>query len=262
MSAPDVTIDDPCIVFALGRESRPFIREFSKYWRFPGAPCFASFFSRGLLNVLVVETGIGLARTESALRWLLGFPQLDNVPYRPRFVLSAGFCGALQPVTKVGDIIVADEVVDTTGKNWKATWPASSVSEPVKGQVLRGRILTTPELIVSRDDKRKLGEVHAAAGVDMESAAVAQACTEVSIPFGCVRAISDEADAALSPEVLGLLTEDGVSFKRVALTILRRPSLLPELRSLACDTRYAAKQLANVLGTLVSGQGVRGQGSD
>jgi adenosylhomocysteine nucleosidase len=273
MSDPIRASDEPCIVFALHRESRPFVRRFNKYWQFPGAPCFASFFSRRRRNVLVLETGIGLARTKSALRWLLSCPQLDNVPYQPRFVLSAGFCGALQPDRKLGDIILADEVVDITGKSWMTTWadlPASELSSQesrVTSQtdtvssltplppVFRGRLLTTPGLIAGTDEKRKLGEVYAAAGVDMESAAVAEACTEAGIPFGCLRAVSDEIDTVLSPEVLDLLPDGRVSLKRVALTILRRASLLPELRSLARDTRHAAEQLGNVLGALVVGEG-------
>src|SRR5262249_55544315 len=110
-----ITFTDPCLLFALGRESAPFLREFRPQQRFPGAPCRARFCGPSWLTVLVAETGIGATRTQNALDWLLAGPLLENVPYRPRLVLSAGFSGALQEAYQIGDLILATEVVDEAG---------------------------------------------------------------------------------------------------------------------------------------------------
>src|SRR4051795_7787981 len=93
----DIAFNDACILFALRREAAPFLREFRPHQRFPGAPCWTRFCGPAWLSVLVLETGMGTARTAAALAWLLGRPLLENVAYRPRVVLSAGFAGALRP---------------------------------------------------------------------------------------------------------------------------------------------------------------------
>src|SRR5690242_21772412 len=42
-------------------------------------------------SVLVVETGIGPERATTAATWLLSRPSLEQVPYRPKVVIAAGF---------------------------------------------------------------------------------------------------------------------------------------------------------------------------
>src|SRR5262249_30969626 len=94
---------------------------------------------------------------------------------------------------------------------------------------------------------KRFGAKHNAVAVDMECAVVARACTEAGIPFGCVRAISDEADNALSPHIASLLAGEHVSLPRVIMAIVRQPALLPELLRLAGDTRGAAENRAEGL---------------
>src|SRR5438045_1697588 len=106
----DLAFDDPCVVFALRREAVPFLREFRPHQRFAGAPCRARFCGPAWLTVLVLETGVGPQAMATALEWLLSKPMLDNVPYRPKLVLSAGFSGALDEKSQVGDIVLATEV--------------------------------------------------------------------------------------------------------------------------------------------------------
>src|SRR5262249_27443494 len=119
----EIAFDDPCVVFALDRESRAFCRQFPPQEPFPGAPCRARFCGPAWLAVLVLETGVGRERTERALSWLLEQPLLGNVPYRPKVLLSAGFSGAVQEGYTVGDIILATEVTDPEGQRWPVTWP-------------------------------------------------------------------------------------------------------------------------------------------
>src|SRR5262249_51238756 len=147
--------------------------------------------------VLVLETGVGTGRVRDALGWLLGGPA--GRPVRPAFVLCAGFSGALQPAWRVGDGLLASEVADLDGGLWPAARPGRPAALP------RGRLLTAPRLVGTPAEKKELGKRHGAAAVDMETAAVARACAERGVPFGCVRAISDDADAALSPRLVSLL---------------------------------------------------------
>jgi adenosylhomocysteine nucleosidase len=248
----EVLFEDPCVLFALRREARPFLREFPAQQRFGGAPCWARFCGPTWLTVLVAQTGVGRRHTDRALSWLLGRPQLGNVVYRPKLVLSAGFAGALQPGLLVGDLVLATEVVDETGQVWPCTWPAGSLPGRWDPPLRRGRLLTAAKVIGAPAEKRTLGQKYEALAVDMESAAVAERCARAEVPFACVRAISDAADTALSPRLAALLTGGGVSPWRVVTGVLRSPGLTAELWRLAGHTRYAADQLGKALGELLT----------
>jgi adenosylhomocysteine nucleosidase len=248
----ELLFDDPCVAFAMRREARPFRREFRPQQRFAGAPCWAKFCGPAWLSVLVLETGVGRQRTEHAATWLLGRPKLGNVAYRPKLVLSAGFCGALQEGLRVGDVILATEVVDTAGNCWPATWPGELAAGPWRPTLHRGRLVSVPALAATPDEKRSLALDHGAVAVDMEAATLAQWCRRAEVPFGCVRAVSDEAGAALSPRLVSLVSTGRVSPWRLPLAVACSPRLVGELWRLAGHTRLAAEQLGKAVGELLT----------
>jgi adenosylhomocysteine nucleosidase len=248
----DLDFDDPCLLFALGRESAAFRREFRPSQRFPGAPCWARFCGPAWLSVLVLETGVGAARTERALNWLLDAPRLGIVPYRPKLILSAGFAGALHEDYHVGDMILASEVVDADGRGWATTWPQRPLEGEWRPPLHRGRILSVARIIGSPDEKRALGEKHATIVVDMESATVARQCSERGVPFACVRAISDDCNTPLSPRLASLLREGRVDSLRLLGSLVLQPRMIGELWRLARQTTYAGDQLGKVLGELLT----------
>jgi len=248
----DLLFDDPCLLFALSREARPFLQEFRPQERFPGAPCRARFCGPSWLTVLVLETGVGRQQTEAALNWLLSRPLHGNVAYRPKVVLSAGYCGALDAARKVGDVCLATEVADLEGNVWPTSWPGELPPGEWSPQLYRGRVLTTPQLIGSPEEKRALASRHAAIAVDMESAIVARLCRKHDIPFGCVRAVSDEVNTALSPRLVSLLSGNRISALRTLTTLATAPGMGYELWQLSQQTKKAAEQLGKALGELLT----------
>jgi adenosylhomocysteine nucleosidase len=248
----DLSFDDPCVVFALRRESAPFLREFRPQQGFPGSPCWARFCGPPWLSVLVLETGVGARAAEAAVDWLLKRPKLGDVPYRPKVVLSAGFAGALRPDGRVGDVLLATDVVDADGECWPATWPEELPPGDWRPPLHRGRVLTAPRLVTTPEEKRALGERHQATAVDMESAVLARACRRQGVPFGCVRAVSDAADTALSPRLAALAAGGRVSLPRVLAALARSPGLAGELWRLARATGRAGEQLGMALGELLT----------
>jgi adenosylhomocysteine nucleosidase len=248
----DLDFHDPCLLFALRRESAPFLREFRPQERFPGAPIWARFCGPAWLTVLVVETGIGADRTTQALDWVLSKPLLGNLPYRPQLVLSAGFSGALQDRYQIGDIVLATDVIDEAGTIWPATWPGELPAGEWRPPIHRGRLLGCSRLISDPKDKRDLGEKYRADAVDMETATLARLCSAQGVPFGCVRSVSDRADTALSPRLASVFSGGRLSLWRVAAAVARSPALTRELWDLAKKTRLAARQLGVALGELLT----------
>jgi adenosylhomocysteine nucleosidase len=187
-----------------------------------------------------------------ALDWLLAAPAWRGVPYRPKALIFAGFAGALDPALRVGDVLLADEVVDGAGGRWPTTWPGVLPESHWEPPLHRGRLLSTPQLIATPDEKAHLAKTHQAWAVDMESAVFAERCTGAGVPFGCLRAVSDDAATSLSPALVHLLSAGRVAPLRLVSAVARRPSLVPELMRLGRDTRHAARQLAAALGELLT----------
>jgi nucleoside phosphorylase len=143
---------------------------------------------------------------------------------QPRLVIAAGFCGALVKKLKVGDIVMSP------------------------------RIVTVDQLVADPEAKRRLHLESGADAVDMESAAIGEACREAGVPFLAVRAVSDTVDTALSPRLVKLLSGGRVSSVRAVAAVLRQPSLLAEFRRVARDTRLAAQRLAEALVAVIRRQ--------
>ena len=61
------------------------------------------------IRIVVVESGTGFARARRATQAMID-------AHSPKWILSSGFAGALVPTVKIGDIVVADSIVDTHGQ--------------------------------------------------------------------------------------------------------------------------------------------------
>ena len=109
-----------------------------------------------------------------------------------------------------------------------------------------------PHLVATAEEKQALGLRHAALAVDMEAATVAQFCQRHGVPFGSVRAISDDMRTTVSPQLATVLRAGRVSLPRILAALVRRPSLAPELMRFARQTRLAGQRLATALGELLT----------
>lgn len=239
----EVAISVPCVVFALRREAMCFRRAFPFQERFAGAPCRAQFRGVPGQTVLMLETGLGAAAMEAALLWCLRAPRLGSAPYRPRFVLSAGFSGALQPEQRVGDLVLATEIVDQHGGHWHTD---DLLGMALETAVSRGRLLTVTRLVATPEEKQRLGREYQALAVDMETATVARLCRQHDVPYACLRVISDEWNTPLSPHLVELLDGGEVSMSRLIGAVLRHPGIVLELSRLAAQTRMAAQRLLSL----------------
>ena len=96
------------LVCALAREVGPFLDRCLKVRKYSGG----KFTFRGGrcegVKIAAVEAGMGFARARRATQAMID-------AHSPPWVLSIGYAGALQPDMKVGDIVLANFIVDTHG---------------------------------------------------------------------------------------------------------------------------------------------------
>ncbi len=157
--------------------------------------------------------------------------------------ISVGFAGALEPDYKVGDVFIAQRVI-ADGVEYSGGLPRCP-----GGSCLRGTLLTMDRVVQSTEEKRRLAALGAQV-VDMEAAAVASVAAERSLPFYCVRAVSDTTETTFPIDFNRALREDG-SFS--ITDILRQAGLnrarWRQLARLKRDGKRAACALAAFLST-------------
>ena len=226
------------IVCALTMEVTPFLRLLDRPRKYVGG----DFVFRGgqieALRVAVVESGPGATRAERATHALL-----DG--HSPKWVISVGFCGGLQPNMRCGDLIVANSVSNASGESLviNLRMPA----DPDHGLFV-GTLLTVDQIVRTVEEKQSWGERTGAIGVDLESYAVATVCRDRKVPFMAIRTVSDPLEETLAPEVLTLMGKS--PFARVgavAGALWKRPSSIQDLWKLREKANSAAQRLAPFL---------------
>ncbi len=185
-------------------------------------------------NAVLAANGAGRPAAQRAARALLaqgGF----------RAVVSTGFAGALDPSLEVGDILVADSVLND-GQEYPALRPSVCPSGAHGGS-----LLTVDEVVVSSRSRHSLRSSGARA-VDMEAAAVASEAAKHGIDFYCVRSISDGATRNLPLDFNRVLRRDGTfSAGAIALQAHISPRRWSGLARLWLDARLASCQLGQYL---------------
>lgn len=190
--------------------------------------------------VAIVIAGIGREAARRGAEILL-----DG--HRPRWIVSAGFAGALDPALARYAIVLPNEVIDLDGHRYAIDVdvpPAPPDGEPGP-RIATGRLLTVDRLIATAAEKAEIRRRHAADLVDMETSSVAGVCGARGVRFLSIRVISDEAGADLPPEVATLLTRSGSYRVGAALRALwERPARIKDFWALHEHAQEAADRLA------------------
>jgi adenosylhomocysteine nucleosidase len=185
--------------------------------------------------VALAVAGIGRAAARSAAELLVA-------GHRPRWIISAGFAGGLNPKLARNDLVLAREVIDLEGHRFPV-----DLSESLAAGVAHetGRLLTVDRLVLTPDEKQELHRSSDADLLDMESSAVAALCDEKRVRFLSARVLSDTAGEELPREIATLLSRSGSYRAGAALRALwQRPSRLKEFWVLHERALEAAERLA------------------
>ncbi len=192
--------------------------------------------------VVVAETGVGAEHASKATDDLIAM-------YRPSWIVSAGFAGALDERMRRGHILMADHVADVEGNQLDVGLNMDpQVIESTKGLHV-GRLLTVDRIIRTPDERRELYKQHDALACDMESAAVANVCRRDGVRFLSVRVISDTVDDELPEEIEKLIGQNSLAGKLgvAAGALFRRPGVAKDAWKLKEDAMKASERLAKFL---------------
>jgi adenosylhomocysteine nucleosidase len=152
---------------------------------------------------LLIANGPGAASVDEGLKIRM---EVDGM-------ISTGFCGALDPALRVGDIV--------------------------------HEVLTLDRVAVTAAEKRELREKTQARAVDMESAAIGRKAAEWGVSFRVIRAVSDTAGEDMPLDFNSYRDAEGrFSRTRIALAALARPfAAVPGLLRLDRNCRVAAESI-------------------
>jgi adenosylhomocysteine nucleosidase len=207
----------------------------------------ASLRADAIPEIVLLETGEGIANAERQLEaWL--------AQSTARAVLSIGFAGALSASLKVGDLVIADRLHDSSEKPCeKLLTTAKEVR--VEPPARLGVAFTSHEILWQSHSKRALASSlndNELGFVDMESTAIASVCARRGIPFLIIRSISDLLSEDLPLDFNQYRSPDGrVHSSRVMRAALLRPAALKGLFSLRKRSRLCAQRMAEFVHRLV-----------
>ncbi len=237
--APPPVSADIGVVAALGIEVAPLLARLTNVRKYNGAKFSVVEGEHSGKVIAVVLAGAGRARAQRGAEVLL-----DG--HRPRWLVSAGFAGGLDPRLKRNDLVLPSEVINLEGRRYAIDLAVPPSSE---AQGLRtGRLLTVDEIVRSAREKAELRQKHAADLVDMETSSVAALCADRGVRFLSVRVISDEAGTDLPPEVLAILGRSGGLRLGAAFgAVWKRPGSIKDLLALRTHATEAADKLSRFL---------------
>jgi adenosylhomocysteine nucleosidase len=165
-------------------------------------------------------------------------------------LVSFGLCGGLDPALRPGALVVPRAVL-SDGRRYVTDAALSAALGGWSAEVLTGGNVPA----ATRAAKAELFLATGAAGIDLESGAVARVATRAKIPFAVLRAVCDPADAGLPPAALVALDARGkVSGWAVPASLLRRPGQLPALLALGRAAGLARAALVGRVGDVLDGR--------
>jgi hopanoid-associated phosphorylase len=144
-------------------------------------------------------------------------------------VISIGLGGALSPLLKVGDVVIADQIY-FGGEKWKCDnlWRVALAAKLPGAH--QGPLIGSNVILDNALAKAALYDATGALAVDMESQVAARFAAARGLKLAGLRIISDDASHVLPPAALVAMTPDGgISLGRVLWSVVKNPLQIPAL---------------------------------
>jgi adenosylhomocysteine nucleosidase len=222
------------VCFALEEEAAPFRK-----------------IAAGKSGISILLTGIGRQNAEKSVREFLATNS-------PELVLTCGFAGGLNPDLKLGEVVF--ELTDRRGefhepqteKKIRDSQSSSLREKLLAAGAKPAKFFCADRITTTVAEKKKLRAETGADAVEMESGAIHAVCRERGIPCATVRVISDTAGEDLPLDFNQLFKPDmSLDYGKLAWAVMKSPGKIGALLKLQKRTRFAAEQLADILGKII-----------
>ena len=196
-------------------------------------------------KLLVAHSGAGAINARSATELLIA-----NGAAR---IMSWGCAAALSSSLKPGDLIMADQLIDSEGcGNAKfcvsTDWYSYTKNELAEFVLVHsGRLAESENIVSSSMDKQRIHSKTGAVALDMESIAIAKVARQYNLPFLSIRVIADPVNMNLPRAINYSLNDRGeIVLGKLLLFLFLHPAELPGLIKLGIYFNAARKTLKSV----------------
>ena len=204
-------------------------------------------------NIVLARTGMGKNCALSAFDEILK-------TVRPSLVLSIGYAGGLGFKLKIGDLVIADSIIELSSNNSYVNKHAVSQQQlallekldlPKNILIHRGTLITVNQVICDSVVKKELGSRYNALAVDMETSALITHATKKKIPFISIRSISDTVEQSLV-DMSSFISDDGeVSKIKAGWYIATHPNMVKKFISFRDQSQKATSNMTEYTGVFV-----------
>ena len=186
----------------------------------------------------IFHTGVGEIPCRERLAGLLQDRPFD-------LLISAGFAGALTDELQPYDLLVAKDFSTASLENLHDVI--------TKWTIHLANLYTSPVMVGSIEQRKRIAVETGAAAVDMETKFIACACAERELPLLSLRVISDSPSHPFPapPNVLFNLTRQKTDFGKFTGFFVRHPNRVAKLIQFARTIHRARKTLAYALSDII-----------
>ena len=183
-------------------------------------------------DIVLVKSGIGMVNASITTTLLFKEFGVDKI-------LFSGVAGSLNRNVNVGDIVIADSLVEylfeatefgydigTIPRMDTSIFRSDILLNKIKNilendNIYYGKILSGDKFVSNLSEKEKLGLTFNALAVDMESASVAHCAHVLGIEFAIIRSISDSLNSSSVMEYTKFVNLAANNSKNIILKILK-----------------------------------------
>ena len=182
-------------------------------------------------DLVLVKSGIGMVNSSIITTLLIKEFDVNKI-------LFSGVAGSLNKNINVGDIVIADSLVeymfDATEFGYEigqiprmenSVFKSENLLNKIrdilkKDSIFYGKILSGDKFVSNLEEKEKIGKKFDALAVDMESAAVAHCAYILGVEFAIIRSISDSLNSDSVMEYAEFVNVAAMNSKEILLKLL------------------------------------------
>ena len=196
-------------------------------------------FYRGRLgkkSAVIVRSGIGKVFAAIAAEAMI-------LKYAPKLVINTGVAGAVAHGIRVGDVVVADKLVqhdmDTSAlgdpkglisginlvyleADARAAVLVGNIADEIGVRCVRGTVASGDLFVSTNEKKAELATDFGASACEMEGAAIAHVCYVNATPCCVIRAISDSADEESSMSYAEFLPLAAANSTKITMALVEK----------------------------------------